>query len=512
MSRIEISKLVSRGKPFFKVKTLNGKTETSGAHECFLGHKIPGRTPKQSDGIYVEWRWDGKQLIVNNDRYGIYPLFYSCFENEIWISPSIQEVSKGNAPKQLDYIALSILFRLGHFIGEDTPFKYIRVLPPNSTLTWQEGSVKIDRSEITHSSGNNKAISYAEAVDNYAYLFSQAIKKRLPVDENFAVPLSGGRDSRHILFELMNQSRKPKFCMTVKYRPPTTNEDTRIAQLIADELEINHVEIDKPASWFQAVLEDIHLTNFCGGGHSWILPLADYLLVEQVDTIYDGLGGDVLSNGHLLDKIKLSLFQQDKLDELAVSLLINNTNENFNKNVLTRSFYNKISIDIAVARLVDELKKHLSALNPVLSFTFWNRTRRAISSIPFSILSDIPTVYCPYLDHDLYDFLASLDASFFLDQDFHDETIKKAYPKYTYLPFENKALKATFSTEDHIFYKESIKNFLGYLMQRRFKSSKIIRSGYIYPKILYDLCKKSCGNPWYLRSALYSMELEKYCE
>jgi hypothetical protein len=43
--------------------------------------------------------------------------------------------------------------------------------------------------------------------------------------------------------------------------------------------------------------------------------------------------------------------------------------------------------------------------NPLGSFCFWNRTRREIALAPFSTLEGVPTVYAPYLDNHLFDFI-----------------------------------------------------------------------------------------------------------
>ena len=43
---------------------------------------------------------------------------------------------EGVAP-ELDYSALGVFFRLGYFLGSDTPFRYIKALDPDTTLTWR---------------------------------------------------------------------------------------------------------------------------------------------------------------------------------------------------------------------------------------------------------------------------------------------------------------------------------------------------------------------------------------
>ena len=111
-------------------------------------------------------------------------------------------------------------------------------------------------------------------MQRFQVLFTEAIARRVSDDDEFVVPISGGRDSRHILLELARQQRKPRLCVTVKYRPPTTGEDVRVARILTRRLGIDHLEIERPPSFFRAALADIHLTNYCGGSHIWTLPIA----------------------------------------------------------------------------------------------------------------------------------------------------------------------------------------------------------------------------------------------
>jgi hypothetical protein len=429
------------------------------------------------------------------------------YDNKICLSPALEEVLRRGAPADFDFPALSIFLRLGYFISEDTPFTHIRVLPPHSSLTWECGRARLVRTPINRGREIEQAISRRDAVKTYVRLFRQAIARRPPPDDKLFVPLSGGRDSRHILFELIHQGRYPAACVTVKYRPPATNEDTRIAKLIAEELAVRHKEVDRPTSWFEAVERDIRLTNYCGGGHAWMSPIASYL-EHRATTIFDGIAGDVLSNGFLLDERKASLFAKGQLVTLAERILKESGSERPNETLLQRWFYERLPLPMAIERLVEELEKHATARNPLTSFIFWNRTRRAIASIPCSILSGVPLVYCPYLDHDLYDFLANLDATYFLSGTFHDEAIEIAYPRFAHIPYESKAAKATLTHEDHEYYRSAIAELWKHAARRPQRPIRLIRMRRLYSRMLFDLIWRRCGTPWYLTTGLYWMELE----
>ena len=47
-----------------------------------------------------------------------------------------------------------------------------------------------------------QSLSRSAAMDLYAQVFREAVRRRIPDDRRWVLPLSGGQDSRHILFTL----------------------------------------------------------------------------------------------------------------------------------------------------------------------------------------------------------------------------------------------------------------------------------------------------------------------
>ena len=66
--------------------------------------------------------------------------------------------------------------------------------------------------------------------------------------------------------------------------------------------------------------------------------------------------------------------------------------------------------------------------NPIASFFFWNRTRRDIALYSFGMFSHETTVFAPYLDHAVFDFLFSRPGEMLVDKQFHVDTISHAFP------------------------------------------------------------------------------------
>jgi asparagine synthase (glutamine-hydrolysing) len=485
---------------YFQARCAEGQVQTKGLLSCSLGHRIELGGERKADGIFAHWNWDGSRLTAGNDRYGFFPLFYYCRDGEFAISSSIPRLIEVGAPTDLDEAALAVFLRLGFFIGDDTPYKHIRTLPPDAALAW-DGRLKV------HSPGHAFADAHGpigrdDAIDTYIGLFRQAIERRLPQAEDFIVPLSGGRDSRHILLELLHQGYRPERCLTTLHYPPRSNEDARIAQALARELGLPHTLLKQSESRFKAEYRKNVLTNFCSDEHAWYMVAADYL-VRRALPVYDGIGGDVLSAGLFLTPHRLGLFESGSCRTIAEELLA--ADEELFARLLPRAVMGKMGRELAIAHLESELTHHLRQPNPVGSFFFWNRTRREIALVPYGLLSALPTVFSPYLDHDLYGFLAGLPAHLLADHAFHTDTIARAYPKYADLPYEDKCILPLDAFDcDAAFGNELARQLM--LKQR----SHLMRNSFLRPRLFASLLSRrfSASTNWYSAVALYLHQLE----
>jgi asparagine synthetase B (glutamine-hydrolysing) len=435
------------------------------------------------DGIYSQWKWDGKQLTIENDRYGISPLFYFVCRNEICVSPSLPTLIKRGAPTELDYEALAVFFRLGYFLGESTPFHAIRALPPNVQFTWNKDEVscvaeypKIGWSDLSRD----------QAVDAYVDLFAASIRRRIPEGKN-GVLLSGGRDSRHILLELCRQGRAPNLVGTAGI---ATSDDLEVAQYIAEYFAIPQHWVPQSNPSLVRECRNLYETNFCSFEHSWILNLRDDL-IEKVPCVWDGLAGDVLSAGLYMSDTLLGFYRTGSLVELARHLA--GGEDKFLKALLRPSQYDLVSNEVALEAIRIELRRHESAPNPIGSYIFWNRTRRVVALSPYALFRQFK-VYSPFLDHKLFDLLASIPGETFVNHQFHDDVIARAYSEWAHLPF---ARKRDPNTSSRLEYGSWFTMLIG--------MSSWVNPRYFIPRLLW-----AAHAPGYSRKAMHLIGLPLY--
>jgi len=419
--------------PFIHIRRGASGFELKGLGDCVLGHKIQNPARTDVDGIFVEWFWDGSRLKVRNDRYGFYPVYYFANADEIAVSTSICRLLESGACRDPDYKGIAAFLRIGFFIGEDTPFRAIRALPPNATLEWRGGRLTVS-GQITIP--RTQAISRNDAIDSYIALFRASIARRLPNKPAVAAPLSGGRDSRHITLELCRQGIRPDSCLTVDFYPEIqVRNEIPAAALLCQALGLKHVVISQTRPRINAELRKNRITGFTAGvcEHSWILALRDHL-EQGACAVYDGIGGDVLSAGLFVSEKRLEWCDKGDYGALGRDLLVG-VDERLVERLFSREMARQLSRDAAFERFEEEFLKHTSAPNPIGSFHFWNRTRRHVALCPYALLGATHDVYSPYLDNDLFDFLTSLPVGMFVDHTFHTETIHRAFPDVSHIPW-----------------------------------------------------------------------------
>lgn len=315
-SEVGASPSVSRGEsaPYLVLSWDDRRPTARGASTCLLGGESGPAGPRAA-GAFAEWHWDGRRLEVRTDRFGFQPLFHAVSGTTLWLSPSIPEVLRQGAPAELDDAALAVFLRIGEFLGDDTPFRYVRAVPPAARLTWEEGRVTIESSRAVLPL---RDIGRDAAIDDYIEVFRAAMAKE-PVDPSRTlIPLTGGRDSRHILLELHAAGLRTP-CATARADPSTPNEDIIVAAAVAEAAGVPHIGIDIGDRYTDEIEKNLR-TSLCTFEHFWVTPLIRHVASRSL-VIYDGIAGDTLSEAKYMNAQRLALFRQNDLRGCAVEEL-----------------------------------------------------------------------------------------------------------------------------------------------------------------------------------------------
>ena len=487
-----------------------GGVQWRGQRRFFRGHRLAAAHGEQPDGIFAEWVWDGEQLLVRNDRYGVSPLFYAEHRGAVAVSPSIETLLGLGVSADIDASALAVFLRLGFFVGDDTPFKAIRAVPPAASFCWADGTLTVAGGYTIPRAVD---VSRRQALDGFISLFRQAMARRLPDDERAVVPLSGGRDSRHILFELCALGRPPRCAVTIPRYPPRASEDERLAPLVARAAGVPHVLLQQIDGRLEAELTKNRATHLCADEHAWYVPLVEAL--RTATTVYDGVGGALSVPSRFLSREFLALFDAGRTTELAKRMLdaFALFDERFLASAVAPQFRAATSRERAVARLSGELARHAGAPDPVKSFNFWNRIRRELSLVPYALMRRVPAVYTPYLDRDVYEFMMALSPTILspslasADKSFHSEAINLAFRQHAALPFEDKAAPATNADAHRTRFGRDVAR---HVLSHAGLPSRVLNRSYVLPRLALAAVRPqyATSHPWLPSLALYLFQLD----
>ena len=417
----------STAPPVLVIRVARGAFTTDGPVR-YLGGAIV------ADGPSARWEWNGRTLSVDNDRHGVFPLFWHASNGMFAISPSVDALLQHGVPAVLDEAAMAVFLRAGHFIGDDTPFTTIRALPPAARLTW-DGTAAFVSSGWSHPAPS--AATRHELIDAFGDLVSKVVARQ--ADSTLrpcVVPLSGGHDSRHIAFALQEHG-VPFSCVTVEPYPPAAADDVAIARIVATALGVDHLVLKQRAHRVRAEREKNALTHLCADEHAQLLPLRDRFL-RRDELLFDGLAGDVLSQSQRLDPALHRAFVDGRFDLVADRVLLDAASiEPALDGLLTRAAARRFPRSAAISRVVTEAAQHAGAPNPIASFFFFNRMRREVALAPYGLLAPCPVV-TPFLDPAIVDLLMAAPFERVADRRLHTDALHRRYPQYADLPFDRK--------------------------------------------------------------------------
>jgi asparagine synthase (glutamine-hydrolysing) len=418
-------------RPYFKATRGAGRWITSGSPSGSFGRRIdrPGHT--DPDGTFAGWHWDGDCLRAEIDYLGVYPLYYHADSDRFLISDSIMTLLANGAPADLDWESLAVFFWWGGLIGNDTPFSSIRILPSAGTLEWREGRLTVRSRDIQVT---ETRMTRDAAIDGFIDLVAAAVGDR--IDERSMVPLSGGRDSRHLLFRLVEAGFPPDLCVTAGYGVPNDFDETEIAREVARRMGVPHQTVQDAPCRIRAERVKNTAIGFTSAMHYWYESIVRVGLDADIRTIYDGLQLLPFAHTGWSETTRLQHFAAGRFETIAEDW-INPEGRGTNTwmHFLAPEHRERIAPDIAVSRLARELERYGQWPNPLGAFLALNRTRRSVGNQLYNFWPATVAVHCPFIDRRLFDHLLSLPPAITMEGDLHSDAIHRAFPQYADIPF-----------------------------------------------------------------------------
>jgi asparagine synthetase B (glutamine-hydrolysing) len=467
--------------PFLHIRLRGREAEVTGSATARLGQvNLPASLQTGVD-VFAEWHWDGKEVQVGNCRLGFFPIYYYATEDEFGVAASIEKLLDIGASRELDDAAMAVYLRMGWTLGADTIFRAIRALPPHGSVRWSGGRAKVSGD---FAFPRPLAIGRNAAVDALGTLIAAAVRKRSGDGADTVMPLSGGRDSRSILFELRRCERLPKVFVTNHDFPPYRRENIDVSRMLANRLGARHIAIGQPVSRLRCELLKNRLNSFGAAENAWCVSLYWKLGREfSRPVVYEGSPG-AASYGSYVDDDSISMLERGQTEALAARMLDRWLTWQASEEALQRIFSeeaaSRFTRDAAIDRLSKELVRCLAAANPQLAFYFFNRGRQVAALQPFSIARrfGVATI-TPYLDHDLVDFVLALPPSVKVDKELHTDAILRCYPEFSDIPFAGQLKSPLVESNAH--YRRLLFEMLGYVLA--YGTGRLVQRGQIMRRL-----------------------------
>lgn len=386
--------------------------------------------------VRAEWGWADGRLTARVDRYGFYTLFWYEKDGVVAVSPSLVKLVAEGCDATQDARALAVFHRIGIFVNDDTPLKHVKTLPPGGVLTW-DGTSAV-RVESGATVPGTQEISREGAVEGMITHFRSAVARALEEHPGpFHVPLSGGRDSRHILLEVLHQGRRPEACVTFHHNGADPNREAMAARALCERLGVTHEMLGFGRPRLADTLRALVMTSLCADEHAQMMPLNDYFL-DRDAVSFDGIAGDILTNPDDSADWFMGLSRKGDWKGIAQGMI------DGHGRVVSQSHWGKGAGPIYSPGMDEEVRDYVApaiaqyadAPDPYQMFWMFHRTRREINFVPQAILGSARHVFCPYLDPEFVEFCISLPYSVTKDQQLHNDAIARAYPEVADIPYQ----------------------------------------------------------------------------
>jgi len=409
-----------------------------------LYEKLGDDFASQLNGAFIIAIWDKTRdrLLIANDRFGLYPLFYTCCGGRLVFAPEMKGILCDAAfPRRLDLTALAQYIRFQHLLGGRTFFEGIELLPGASLLTYDLSTAACSVrpywsfDEIPY----RPDVGFDEAVEEVGRLLRRAVRRLSGDAYRPGVYLSGGLDSRTILGMI---ERRPVVSLTYGVH---NCRDVHYARRIARAVGSDHHWVDLPDGEWVKEHVGFHL-DLTEGFHSWIhahgistLPQARQLM----DVNLTGwCGGTVMGHDFLTEPL-----QRSAVDDAAlVTRLFHLFNQKYTWPSVTEAEESLLFCEpirsqvqgLALDSFRAELSRYLDYRSDVRSSYFYigNHICRLTQNLVTFARSHIEVRF-PFWDYALFEFLYSLPASLRGHRVLYRAVMQRQTPRLVYIPYDH---------------------------------------------------------------------------
>lgn len=256
-----------------------------------------------------------RTLFCSRDRYGEKPFNYAFVDGRFVFASEIKAMLAcfpGLAEPAMETIENYCRTSVGAQHSQ-TWFRSILRLQPGHNMTLRDGKASMNR-YWRYPSDTDRRIGFDEAREEYARLFTDAVRIRMRSDVPLGITLSAGLDSNSIAYTMQRLDPVPHHCFTSRFKLDglvrdgsiyvdggTAIDESVSAGKVTAELGLSSHIVDTDYSSFVPQLAQIvrHLES--GNSSPAVFPLMQLLREarKHVTVVMDGQGADELLGGYV---------------------------------------------------------------------------------------------------------------------------------------------------------------------------------------------------------------------
>jgi asparagine synthase (glutamine-hydrolysing) len=246
-------------------------------------------------GMFAVALWDARaqRLVLARDRFGIKPLYYREVRGELTFASELDALDHG----EIDLDAVEAFLAFNSIPAPLSIFKDVRKLPPGHLLTWQDGTVALERF-ARPGPIEARDDDEAELVEECRARLRDSVRAHLIADVPVGVLLSGGVDSGLLAALAAEESSEAVRTFSIGFEESSFDELAG-ARAVAERYGTRHRELvlRPDAAQLLPALAAAFDEPFAD---SSALPtyLVSQLAAEDVKVALSGEGGDELFGGY----------------------------------------------------------------------------------------------------------------------------------------------------------------------------------------------------------------------
>ncbi len=345
------------------------------------------------------------------------------------ILPTHQHFVKVHAPHEIDQKALCIFAAIGYFLGSDTYWKDIKVLPPGTINTIDDDGFCIDSKPWFTWHHTPRNITFDQSVTEFTELFHRICKEQAG-DRTVLLPLSGGLDSRT---QAVAYSKVDNPIISYSYSFHNGYKEGAIAKKIAEVFNYEYRDMVIPPGYLWDKIDELAAITDCYSEFTHPRQMAVIDEFRKMDGVFTlGHWGDVLFDIPAPEDLPM----EDALDWLCNRLVVKGGQElaealweswelegDFRTYFRERveSIWNTIPIDNVTAKV----RAYLSSTRAVR----W-------TNIGFAIFEATNPIEAPYYDDRMAEFICGIPEEYLADRQIQIAYLKTQSPEVSKITWQ----------------------------------------------------------------------------